>query len=1695
MIKPLISLITLAVLAARVLAVEPVVVFNELQYHPTVAQTEGEWVELHSQHAVDVDLSGWRLDGGVDFVFPAGTVIPGGGYLIIAANPGAFTAAKGVAALGPFTNVLADSGESVTLKNKNSRLMDEVAYDDRFPWPVAADGSGATLSKTRETSASSEPQSWRSSIFFGGTPGVANSEAPSSTPAPVYAQRYYPFEGTVLDASANARHGVVSGATYSSETPTVLGTGQSLKTDGVDDLVNVADETDPTAYTIAMWVKADVIRAQSIIVRSDASGPTSSFSHQLRMSAAGKFEHYTYDGTTRTVTGTTVAVAGTWYHVAITAQNGGAMRLYVNGVEEGPSLTIGSLWTGGTRWLFGSNSGGGMAWFDGRTDDLTIWHTVLSGPDIQSLASGATNHDVPLVINELTASGAASPWLELRNHGTTAFAVGDYVIAGELGGQATIPAQTLAAGGFLTLSAAQLGFTPVNGERLFLYNPGIVKVLDAARVKVRHQARRTTSAGLLPGEFLETVNVAEETPGAANNIVLPTGVVINEIMYHRRPQYRDGATPFVESADQWIELFNRSGAVVDLSGWQLAGGISFTFPAASSLAPGAFIVIAKDVAAFNTAHPGVTALGPFSGNLSDSGERVALQDTFGNMVNEVFYRDHRPWPQFADAGGSSLELRNPFADNSAPEAWAASDETARSGWQNYTFDQIAVTPTHTPPINGFHELRLGLLDTGEALIDDVSVIENPAGSNRQLMQNGSFTSGTANWRLLGTHDQSSVVSDGGGNVLKIVASSTTNYHPNGLETSLKAAGAFVPVVNGSTYRISFRAKWLRGSPQLHCELYYNKVAKTVILAQPTASGTPGAVNSTFATNLGPTFADVRHSPVIPSANQAIAVSARASDAQGVASIALKYSVNGAAFATVAMALGADGRWAGTIPGQAANAVIQFYLEGLDANSTLAAWPAAGVNSRALIQVQDGRASAGRQTLRMTMTAADANAMYVAIDMMSQARRGCTIVQNENEVFYDTELRLHGSMYTRSNPTFAAFNLYFPADHRFRGVADKAYFRLSGRNEIVVKHLINAAGGIPENYDDIAWMIGPVYSGGAVGTGPARLEITQFDSSYFDDAAPDGSTGAAFKMEGIRVYPALRDGAGNFDPETRKNPSPNTIGWIPSFDLTNQGDGGTKPELYRHSIKITSNRASDDFTKIVAMCQAFSQPAGSTLDQQVEATIDVDQWMRVFALQSLCGIGDAYAFPNGNPHNINFYSPPGTGKVLAIPWDWNGGYVFYNASNTPLLPSTSALAKIAARPKFSRLFYGHVRHLCQTAFASAPMTPWINHYAAHTGENFSTRTGDSYSTYIAARSSYALGALPAVVPFNITTNGGAAFSTLASTTLLAGDGWINVREIRLSGSPEPLPLTWLDADSWTVTVPVASGANTVTLIAYDHDGAVVGTDSIVITGSGGIVPASPANVVVSELMYKPATSGGTEFIELMNIGVQTIDLTGCSFTAGVDFAFTSGTTLAAGARLVIQQAQFLNSTGLKNDGELLTLTGPSGTIRSFTYDDAAPWPLAANGQGPSLVLLAPGTNPNHSLAANWRASTATGGNPGSSDAVPFIGNPSADDDADGLLALIEYALGTSDAQSGSAPSITFNASAHTYTVDHARTADDAILAAEASADLLTWRTDTAALTQPSTVPLSATQSRTTWQLGPDFLGQPKFFFRVRATLRQ
>jgi hypothetical protein len=80
----------------------------------------------------------------------------------------------------------------------------------------------------------------------------------------------------------------------------------------------------------------------------------------------------------------------------------------------------------------------------------------------------------------------------------------------------------------MTLTAAQLGYTAADNEKIFLYAPGKAALLDAIVVK-------PTARGRIPSGTGDWKYVDALTPDAANVATIPNQVVINEIMYHHRP--------------------------------------------------------------------------------------------------------------------------------------------------------------------------------------------------------------------------------------------------------------------------------------------------------------------------------------------------------------------------------------------------------------------------------------------------------------------------------------------------------------------------------------------------------------------------------------------------------------------------------------------------------------------------------------------------------------------------------------------------------------------------------------------------------------------------------------------------------------------------------------------------------------------------------------------------------------------------------------------------------------------------------------------------------------------------------------------------------------------------------------------------------------------------------------------------------
>jgi hypothetical protein len=179
------ALLALALAPALLLAAAtapPRVVINEIMYHPPDDRDDLQFIELHNPGTNGVDLSGWSLTKGVEFVFPHQTEVPAGGWVVVCRDIAAFKARYGaqLSVAGVFTGTLSHKGERVELTDAQRRPVDAVEYGDRAPWPLGADGYGGSLERICPATPGDDPANWAASEVkatdgIGGTPGRRNS--------------------------------------------------------------------------------------------------------------------------------------------------------------------------------------------------------------------------------------------------------------------------------------------------------------------------------------------------------------------------------------------------------------------------------------------------------------------------------------------------------------------------------------------------------------------------------------------------------------------------------------------------------------------------------------------------------------------------------------------------------------------------------------------------------------------------------------------------------------------------------------------------------------------------------------------------------------------------------------------------------------------------------------------------------------------------------------------------------------------------------------------------------------------------------------------------------------------------------------------------------------------------------------------------------------------------------------------------------------------------------------------------------------------------------------------------------------------------------------------------------------------------------------------------------------------------------
>lgn len=1240
---------------------------------------------------------------------------------------------------------------------------------------------------------------------------------------------------------------------------------------------------------------------------------------------------------------------------------------------------------------------------------------------------------------------------------------------------------------------------------------------DNARFSINNHQLRTAQAfaGLVGNSYsvrVRSTNAAGlsvEQPLTLTVVAAPAGkVVINEVLYN-------GQSNAVH--DDFVELYNNTGAAVDVSGWQLTTAISYTFPSGTTLAAGGYLVVAEDPALIQSTW-GVTAVGPYTGNLSSDGETLILQDASGTKVCEVDYTPRFPYPSGADGNGASMELINPNLDPSLGGSWRSSiypatestTDTASPGKQNLQYAANAapvvrqVTATPAQPAANVPTVI-------SAKITDPDGVQSVL-LQYQIVAPGNFIPATlpnaiVNHLIVGADSPipANPAFEAAGNWLTVPMNDDgVNGDTQGGDDTYTATLPGQPNRTLIRYRIvvtdnlgsSIRTPYVDDESRNFAYFVYNGV--------PDYQGVPAAT-----LNLLPNYhfltraADYAQCIAYDSSNQLTGNTSSWTYENWEAAIVY----DGTVYDHVMYRLhGANGRYKFT----SKRAFRWFFNKGYEFQArdndgkaypepwrhlvTENLWENNGtltyslnemVNFYLFNKIGIPAPEATMINFRLLDNAAEQPDAYHG-DYW-----GLMMVHEDYEKnFLDAHNLDKGNLYklTRDDVNGVSQLRYQAADAVTDGSDHDAIYNTSGKPFITGQST-------------------PAYI-------TSHVNMTMYD--YYHALA-----------EAIRHYDYWPSGDNNgayyFDPATYTVdndyhgqlwifPSDTDATWGPTW---NYGHDVVHNGLFNDSI----DPGGDSYTNPTLWPAYFNalREVRDLLWQPDQINPVVDQFAAIISAQQSA---DDARWKNAPSDVGNYNELSGAGKtsILNLAQDMKN-FAFVGGTWPNGNGATGTVPSGGRAVTLDSLQLG-----INNSEATMPGTPAI--------------------TY-AGTANY---------PINNLTFTSSAFAGQGGNTFSAMQ-W-RVAEVTDTTAPayvagQKALLEWnASYDSGVLTTFTGQYRFPASACKAGHTyrARVRHLDSagrwshwssyVQFTATAADISGYQNSLEVTEFMYYPATPTAAEtaagygvddfqYLEVRNVSSVPVDLTDVSFTKGVNFSFPSGMTLAPGASTVAvaNAAAFAERYGtgvnvagswqgsgqsLAHKGEEVKLSYGSGqAIVDFTYTNMTPWPVITSGSGYSCVLIQPATLPDPTNPANWRKSYSAGGNPGGTDGATYaawaaaypgaVNNPSGDGDGDGISNLLEYAFGGNPGVAGtgilptaSMQALSVNGTTGNYltlTFKRWSDTDDLAYHVESSSNLVTWTENGVLVSSTADGTGMVTQ---VWRSATPATSGTAAFMRVRVT---
>lgn len=621
-------------------------VISEIQYHPHSGARQDEYVEVENRGDQPVDLSGWNFLEGITFRFPDGVVLEPGETVLVSPDRERTIDLHGLdpsRVTGNYVGSLSDGGEVIHLGDSLGRSIFRVHYRDDSGWPELPDGNGPSLELLPGAWDPYLAESWRSSPTARGTPGEPTivQEGPvgeRQVVPPGATWRYFPGteEPSPDDPLGWSVPEFDDGAWASGAEPLSYGFANA----GTE-----LSEMRGSYSTVYARLPFELSAEELALIEAE----------EARLTLSVAFD----DGFVAYVNGFEIGrdnVPGPAgdpvpFDAVADGSRDSALGVTIRGTEAElrPGLNVIGL-----HGLNRDLSDSGDFRLSAALDFRLVPRAERPEPTVRiNEVRPAALPDTPGFVELFNPTGD-----QRRLEG---FALTDdphrekpYVFG---------PGAEIAPEGFLVVPGSALPFPLDVERRVYLLLDASGGVVDAFDADPRGPER---SAIRFPDGGARHASTPTPTAGEPNRFTPDERIVINEVHYH---------PPFdLPENLEFIELHNVSDERVSLAGWGLRGAVTFAFPPDTWIEARGYVVIAADPQAVRDTY-GITAVtGPFGGQLSNSGERVALYDVLGNLADDVRYADDGTWPEEPDGSGRTLELAHPAIDNGFGPAWRASLE-------------------------------------------------------------------------------------------------------------------------------------------------------------------------------------------------------------------------------------------------------------------------------------------------------------------------------------------------------------------------------------------------------------------------------------------------------------------------------------------------------------------------------------------------------------------------------------------------------------------------------------------------------------------------------------------------------------------------------------------------------------------------------------------------------------------------------------------------------------------------------------------------------------------------------------------------------------------------------------------------------------------------------------------------------------